>query len=214
MLHQRAQKGAAAAAAIVPVQLNPLQIYQKRQDIRIPRPGDTQTLSLFLPELCKSMLHHTIDVRRQAVFRDALVVNTVLEGAIGTDERLQGLPHVQIHRSASSHCRRDKRTYQEEQQIFVVLQVLPRKPDVRIGKYLRVEWLHSVVLARFQQKFAIEGTIYRDLAFRSAAHRADIPPYARAEAPGTASLANRATHSFSIGDVPRGSRQAAMQSRA
>src|SRR6266581_4215400 len=55
------REGLLTAAAIIAVQLDPLQIHQEHQDIRVPGLGHSQTLSFVLAELCKSMLHRAID---------------------------------------------------------------------------------------------------------------------------------------------------------
>ena len=146
------------------------------------------------------VLHRAVDVRRQRVGRHALVVDAALQRPVGADQRRRAPPGRRNRPRRASPARRPPEDRPEECRAAVRA---PRRNvlgdlDVPVRNRASSIGVRLFVLPRLLQKLAIERAVHRHFALGAAADGADVAADARAEAPRTAGLANRARHSLSI----------------
>jgi len=186
---EQIEEGASAWAAVVPVQLQPLEKHEQASR-SASRVLDMPSRSVSCRRNSATASSTARKIFAARAFSEGSDSRSGLQGAVGANQRSQRVAQVAVHYTRCFECRGNQRVAQEFQQLPVAFEQLFGNPDVAVGQILGIEGRGLLMFARVPQVFTIERARYRDLALGTATDGADVAMNAWAVATWSPRLAD------------------------
>ena len=192
MIEQEAQEGAAAAAPVVVLDFEALEKDERAEQLGIADGVHTGGLVQLRAELFKRLKPKLLDGGGVRILGAGLIDEAALHGAVGADERVDGLADVVVAGPGSGEGGVEQPAGGEDEQLLVVAEEVLGDADLLVRELVGVDLRRLLAAAGFLQVLAVERAIEGDLALLAAAEGADIAADGGASAPGLTGFAEAA----------------------